>query len=205
MPIRPSGRRSGGISWRSSLSARLRWARWLPRCSRLFRRHPLILPLVALPISFIPAALAVLLVRSAADADERIALRHRLTAGGSAALVRRGPAGRARRSRGRGRLATLWDGMFPFHLNGLRVAPALLVTNLGEEIGWRGYALPQLQRRFTPLASSLVIGVCWAAFHWWPSRQNPTGRGATSRSAVYLGRHECGDDVAVQPHRAAWC
>lgn len=41
--------------------------------------HPLILPLVALTISFIPAALAVLLVRLGRDSDERVALRHRLT------------------------------------------------------------------------------------------------------------------------------
>ena len=41
---------------------------------------PLILPLVAVPLSYIPAALAVLLLRLGRDADERVALRHRLTA-----------------------------------------------------------------------------------------------------------------------------
>jgi CAAX protease family protein len=36
---------------------------------------------------------------------------------------------------------------------------------LGEETGWRGYALPQLQRRFSPLTSSLILAVLWFAWH----------------------------------------
>jgi membrane protease YdiL (CAAX protease family) len=36
---------------------------------------------------------------------------------------------------------------------------------LGEETGWRGYALPQLQRRFSPLTSSLILAVLWFGWH----------------------------------------
>jgi uncharacterized protein len=36
---------------------------------------------------------------------------------------------------------------------------------LGEETGWRGYALPQLQRRFSPLASSLILAGLWFGWH----------------------------------------
>lgn len=36
---------------------------------------------------------------------------------------------------------------------------------LGEEPGWRGYALPRLQARWSPLASGLVLGVLAALWH----------------------------------------
>ena len=38
----------------------------------------------------------------------------------------------------------------------------ILIGAVGEETGWRGYALPQLQRRFTPFASSLILAVLCA-------------------------------------------
>ena len=41
----------------------------------------------------------------------------------------------------------------------------IIVGALGEETGWRGYALPQLQRRFSPLTSSLIIAVLWFGWH----------------------------------------
>jgi uncharacterized protein len=41
----------------------------------------------------------------------------------------------------------------------------MFVGALGEETGWRGYALPQLQRRFSPLTSSLVLAVLWFGWH----------------------------------------
>jgi membrane protease YdiL (CAAX protease family) len=41
----------------------------------------------------------------------------------------------------------------------------IIVGALGEETGWRGYALPQLQRRFSPLTSSLIIAAVWFGWH----------------------------------------
>lgn len=34
-----------------------------------------------------------------------------------------------------------------------------------EELGWRGFMLPQLQKRYGPLVSSLIIGVVWTLWH----------------------------------------
>jgi membrane protease YdiL (CAAX protease family) len=40
-----------------------------------------------------------------------------------------------------------------------------LTDGLGEEPGWRGFALPRLLTRSTPLVASLILGVIWAAWH----------------------------------------
>jgi uncharacterized protein len=45
------------------------------------------------------------------------------------------------------------------------VAIILLLTVLGEEIGWRGFALPLMQQRWTALKSSLILGTIHAIWH----------------------------------------
>lgn len=37
---------------------------------------------------------------------------------------------------------------------------------LGEEIGWRGYALPRLFELFNPLKSSIILGFIWSIWHF---------------------------------------
>jgi membrane protease YdiL (CAAX protease family) len=48
--------------------------------------------------------------------------------------------------------------------------PALLIqmvtTGLAEEPGWRDFALPRMQRRFGPLAGTMILGVLWAVWHY---------------------------------------
>lgn len=46
--------------------------------------------------------------------------------------------------------------------------PLLIVWSLagvGEEVGWRGFALPRLQERWTPVRATLVLGLLWALWH----------------------------------------
>lgn len=40
-----------------------------------------------------------------------------------------------------------------------------LLPALGEEIGWRGFALPHLQKRFGPLAGTLILGLMHSLWH----------------------------------------
>lgn len=45
------------------------------------------------------------------------------------------------------------------------LALQMITTGLAEEPGWRDFALPRLQGRFSPLASSFVLGPLWAFWH----------------------------------------
>ncbi len=49
-----------------------------------------------------------------------------------------------------------------------RVAIGLIwpiFSSLGEEFGWRGFALPKLQERHNALIASLIIGIAWGMWH----------------------------------------
>ena len=64
----------------------------------------------------------------------------------------------------RGELS-MWS--FPFDSLG-SLLPALLLTLIKgpvEELGWRGLALPLLQRKFSPLWAGLILGVIWGVWH----------------------------------------
>jgi membrane protease YdiL (CAAX protease family) len=45
------------------------------------------------------------------------------------------------------------------------IASTLFFGQAGEEVGWRGYALPRLAERFGLAGASIVLGIIWAAWH----------------------------------------
>ena len=40
-----------------------------------------------------------------------------------------------------------------------------LVVTVGEEPGWRGWMQPELQKRFSPLTTSILVGLVWGLWH----------------------------------------
>lgn len=57
------------------------------------------------------------------------------------------------------------DNVVPFVLRGVAVA---LVAGIVEELGWTGFAIPTLRRRFGALTTALVVGFMWGAWHVLP-------------------------------------
>lgn len=42
----------------------------------------------------------------------------------------------------------------------------LIFFGFGEEVGWRGFALPRFQQKLNALTSSIILTVFWAVWHW---------------------------------------
>lgn len=56
-----------------------------------------------------------------------------------------------------------------------------------EEIGWRGYALPLLQRKMSPLWAGLIIGIIWGLWHLPAFLLSGTPQSAWSFSDFFVG------------------
>lgn len=63
-------------------------------------------------------------------------------------------------------LNTWWSGVDDLKLNQLSLLSFVVaVLIVGEEIGWRGFLLPYLLQRYSPVTSSLIVGIVWAFWH----------------------------------------
>lgn len=62
---------------------------------------------------------------------------------------------------------TLFEDPFPFHSLQSLLGALLFAAIKGpvEEFGWRGLALPLLQRKFAPFWASLILGGIWGFWH----------------------------------------
>lgn len=52
-----------------------------------------------------------------------------------------------------------WGMLFYYFLKNLLSGP------LGEELGWRGFAQVELQKKYSPLKASIIIGFWWGIWH----------------------------------------
>jgi hypothetical protein len=73
-----------------------------------------------------------------------------------------------------------WYGLLP----ALGIA---LVIGPVEEVGWRGLALPMLQRRYAPIWSSLILGAFWGLWHAPAFLLSDTPQSAWSFAPFVLG------------------
>jgi CAAX protease family protein len=74
-----------------------------------------------------------------------------------------------------------WTMVFP------ALVQSLLLGPLGEEFGWRGLALPLLQRRFSPFWASIILGIVWAVWHAPAFAMSGTPQSAWSFGPFFLG------------------
>lgn len=74
-----------------------------------------------------------------------------------------------------------WYVVFPALVQSLFLGP------IGEEFGWRGLALPLLQRKFAPFWASLILGFIWAIWHAPAFVLSGTPQSAWSFGPFFLG------------------
>ena len=60
-------------------------------------------------------------------------------------------------------LTEKWTLIFSLYLPALFTV--YLVNPIGEETGWTGFALPHLQKRFSPWLAAVILGLIWAIWH----------------------------------------
>lgn len=51
-------------------------------------------------------------------------------------------------------------------LMGIYGLPASMASALGEEIGWRGFLVPELYKSMSYTKTSIIVGVIWAIWHY---------------------------------------
>ena len=79
------------------------------------------------------------------------------------------------------------------------LSSGLVFGPLAEELGWRGFALPKLQKRYSALTSSLIIGVLWCFWHtplfWSPGGTLVSGQEVTLIAIAKYLLYACGLSV----------
>lgn len=63
------------------------------------------------------------------------------------------------------------DGKLAVVLSSIAVG---LAVGLFEELGWTGFAVPRLKQRFGVMATGLIVGIAWGAWHFPPFWESDT-------------------------------
>jgi membrane protease YdiL (CAAX protease family) len=83
----------------------------------------------------------------------------------------------------------LFTGPFPFSSFQTLMVVLLMAAIKGpvEEFGWRGLALPLLQRRFAPFWAGLILGIIWGFWHLPAFLLSGTPQSAWSFTPFFVG------------------
>lgn len=81
------------------------------------------------------------------------------------------------------------DTLFPFPSVSAYLMALFLMAIKGpvEEIGWRGLALPLLQRSMAPIGAAVVLGILWGVWHLPAFVRSGTPQSAWSFAPFFLG------------------
>lgn len=153
-------------------------------CGSLTGRHPLFYLAVYAPAI---AALALVLFRSGIRGVVRFLSSFRvwgLSRAWTVFLVAVLPLPFILGAAVQGRLGT-WGGVLSSSLPMAMLM--MLIKGPVEEIGWRGFAQPLLQRRMCPLATAIVLGVIWGLWHYPAFLLSGTPQSAWSFGAFFVG------------------
>jgi membrane protease YdiL (CAAX protease family) len=171
-PVRPTVLRRHPVAIFFVLTYAIAWAFWAPLVILQDRMPPAPELLLTILGSSTPSVLAILLV---ARLQGRAEVRH---------LLRRLLMGRVNIGWYAAIVALTALPVVAVWVSTLLGAPAPVVavtipgalslflfsifpgSALGEELGWRGFALPRLQTRRSALAASLIVGAVWGTYHF---------------------------------------
>lgn len=162
-----SGHGPGRLVAFAVLTLALTWAVWLPALTLLGAQAT---PLVMLG-AFGPAVAGAIMMRAEGASIRgwlRRVLRFRVRKRWYAAalalpLIEPVVVGAVAAASGAPLTVAELPARLPYVLAGFVVV--LLVGGGQEELGWRGYLLPRLQARVSPLLASVVVGALWAVWH----------------------------------------
>lgn len=65
---------------------------------------------------------------------------------------------------------------------------ALVMFSVGEELGWRGFAYPRLERSHGPVVASVIVGAVWTVWHlmMWVTPEGAPSIGMVASALVEL-------------------